>query len=205
MVTVEREVEGAAVADDDLVAVVEPGAGGRGDDVVGADADALVRQELGDVVGEGVQGAGRAVDVEPYRLVVGDERGGAAGQEGDDESLGDEPPQGVGVPGERTAAALGGPPGSGAGGSLPGHRAGDADHRRGVGSTALDEDPVGHGQLLVERAGRGHRHRGWGRRRQCRTPSAARRPVTALRSTHAAPEDPPATTPSCAGTIAELR
>lgn len=191
---VEGEGERPPVVDDDLVAVVEARAGGRGDDVVRADGDALLRQEPGDVVSEGVQGPGRAVDLQPDGLVVGDERGGAAGQEGDDEGLRDETPQALGVCDERPAA-LGGPPGAGPGGALPGRhgrRRGErnVDHRRsvrgrGVRGGARRPRPVRQGRLLVERA---------------------EAPVLrSVHAVHAAPEDPPAAAPSCAGTIAELR
>ncbi len=85
---VEGEGDGPPVLDDHLVAVAGAGAGGRGDAVVRADGDALLLQQLGDVVREGVQGPGRAVDLQADGLVVGDERGGAAGQEGDDQGPG---------------------------------------------------------------------------------------------------------------------
>ncbi len=52
------EVDGASPADDDLVAVGEGGGGVGGDEVVGADGQALVGEEFGDVVGEGVQECG---------------------------------------------------------------------------------------------------------------------------------------------------
>lgn len=58
-----------------------------------ADGQALVGEQLVDVVGEGVQGPRDAVDGEPDGLVVGDEGAGAAGEEGDDEGLRDEPAQ----------------------------------------------------------------------------------------------------------------
>ncbi|GHI23430.1 hypothetical protein Shyd_48010 [Streptomyces hydrogenans] len=94
-VAVEGEGDRSAVAEDDLVAAGQRLAGGRRDQVVLADLQALVGEELPHVVGEGVQGARDAVDGEPHGLVVGDEGAGAAGQEGDDEGLRHEPPQTV--------------------------------------------------------------------------------------------------------------
>lgn len=92
LLPVEGQVQGAAVADDDLLAVVEGFAGGGGDEVVGADAEAFGGEQFADVVGEGVEGARDAVHGEPYGLVGGDERRGAAREEGDDEGLRHDPP-----------------------------------------------------------------------------------------------------------------
>lgn len=83
--SVDAQHDRAAVPDDDLVTAAEGGAGGGRDDVVGADVQPFVGQQVVDVGGEGVQGARAAVDGEPDRLVVGDEGGGAAGEEGDDQ------------------------------------------------------------------------------------------------------------------------
>ncbi|GAA3059505.1 hypothetical protein GCM10020000_48030 [Streptomyces olivoverticillatus] len=88
-----------------------------GDDVVLADGHALVGQQLADVVGEGVQGAGLAVDAELDGLVAGDEGGGAAREEGHDEGLRQQAAQRLGpLPGAGAPAAPSGPAGGAAAG-----------------------------------------------------------------------------------------
>ncbi len=107
--TVEGEPHRAGVVHGHLVPAGDLRAGAGGHHVVGADLDALLREQLGDVVGEGVQRACLAVDVQLDRLVLGDERRGAARQEGDDQGLREQPPHGtvraLGVP--RLAPARG--------------------------------------------------------------------------------------------------
>lgn len=104
-VAVDGEHDRSSVPYDDLVAAGQLGAGGGRDDVVGPDAEVLVGQQVVDVVGEGVQGARGAVDGEPDGLVVRDEGGGAAGEEGDDHGPGQQPAQRFGVCGAAPATA----------------------------------------------------------------------------------------------------
>lgn len=103
--SVDGQDDRAAVPDDDLVTAAEPGAGGGRDEVVGADVEVLGGEQPVDVAGEGVQGARDAVDGEPDRLVVGDEGGGAAGEEGDDQGLRQQPAQRFGALGAASATA----------------------------------------------------------------------------------------------------
>jgi hypothetical protein len=100
---VQHEADGAAVPHGDLVAVVEGGAGGGRHHVVRADPQALLREQFAHVVGEGVQGAGLAVDGQLDRLVLGDEGRGAAREERDDQRLGQQGEQAA----QRGVRALG--------------------------------------------------------------------------------------------------
>ncbi len=94
-VAVEGQPYGPGVAHGDLVATGDLLVRSGRDHVVGADLDAFLGQQLGDVVGEGVQRAGLAVHAQLDRLVLGDERRGAARQEGDDQGLGKQPADGA--------------------------------------------------------------------------------------------------------------
>lgn len=138
---------------------------------MGADGEALVGEELVHVVGEGVQGAGDAVDGEPDRLVVGDEGGGAAGEEGDDEGLRDEPAQPVPGGGAGGLAAPGRTPGGGPALRGDGRGGGRAGGGRG-GRAGRDDEGRRLGGLLVD-----------GQRGRRPPPSGA---VTALGSAHEA-------------------
>lgn len=79
---VQGQGHGPAEADGDLVAVVEVVVRAGGDDVVFADLDALLGEQLVHVVGEGVQHARLTVHAEADGLVVDQEGARPARQEG---------------------------------------------------------------------------------------------------------------------------
>ncbi|WP_277426226.1 hypothetical protein [Streptomyces sp. ADI92-24] len=135
----------------------ESGGGDRGDRPVPVHGDALVGEELTDVVREGVQGARLPVDVQRHRLVVGDERAGAARQERDDERLRHQAAQVLGAAGHPAPPPR--PPRTGPATTGSGHGAG------------RDGEGGGHGGLRGARTGVA---------RRCGRPGARRGRPTAV-------------------------
>ncbi len=152
---VQGEDEGTAEAHGDPVAVGERLAGSGGDRVVPADPHALLGEQFGDVVREGVQGARAALHRQLDGLVAGDEGGGAAREEGDHERLGHQAAQRLWTRGGLAGARR--PPGGGpAPVGLSGDQRGGSGGRRG-------EEGIGGVRRWVRREGLGGLGRSAGR------------------------------------------